>query len=302
MLSDILYRVFYFLREALHGMSRNRFTHLVAVGTITFALLTFGIFLLTVINLNRIFDEWGRRIHLIAYLDDSINQQELNALRERITTLPSTHLVTFVSKEQALTLLKESLQGQSGILENLEVNPLPASLEIQLKDAYKNSQSLKAIVAEIKQFDKVRDVEYGQEWLEKFSAFISMVKLVGITIGCFLLLATIFIISNTIKLTIYSRRDEIEIMKLVGATNFFIQAPFFLEGLLQGLIGSLGALGTLYLGYRMFMSTTTAHYGFYRGPLTLVFLPQTLVVSLILFGVVLGVGGCILSMGRFLKA
>jgi len=295
------YRLFYFLREAFQTIKNNRFTHLVTIGTITFSLLTFGIFIITVINLNRIFDNWGKRIHLIAYLDEHSNAEEIKKVSERITNLPHTRNVTYVSKERALTILKESLQDQDGILENLDENPLPASLDIQLKEEYKNPKSVKAFVAEVKRIDKISDVEYGQDWLEKFSAFISIVKLVGLSIGAFLFLATILIISNAIKLTIYSRREEIEIMKLVGATNFFIQVPFFMEGFIQGLSGSLLALGILYVSYKILISKIISDYSLYLGAFNLIFLPQKLVISIILFGILLGVFGCALSMGRFLK-
>ena len=301
MVDRILYRLFYFVRESLRSIRHNRFTHLVATGTITFALLTFGIFIITVINLNQIFDDWENRIHLIAYLDDNASAEEIKKAREQITRLPQIENVTYVSKEKAFTILKESLKDQDGMLENLDENPLPASLEIQLKEEFRNPQSLKTIVYEVKKTSKISDVEYGQDWLERFSAFISIVKLVGISIGGFLMLATILIISNTIKLTIYSRKEEIEIMKLVGATNFFIQVPFFLEGLIQGLAGSLLALGILYISYKILIVKVISDYSLYLGASNLVFLPQNLVIALICFGVLLGMLGCVLSMGRFLK-
>jgi len=301
MVERILYRLFYFVREALRSIRHNRFTHLVSTGTITFALLTLGIFIITVINLNHMLDDWGNRIHLIAYLDDNTSAEEIKKVSERITMLPQTEHITYVPKEKAFTILKESLQDQDGMLENLEENPLPASLEIQLKEEFRNPKGLTTIVYEIKKTSKISDVEYGQDWLERFSAFVSIVKLVGISIGSFLMLATILIISNTIKLTIYSRKEEIEIMKLVGATNFFIQVPFFLEGLMQGLAGSLLALGILYISYKIFIIKVISDYSLYLGASNLIFLPQNLAIALVCFGILLGVFGCALSMGRFLK-
>ena len=295
------YRLFYFFREAVQGIKHNRFTHIVAIGTITFALLTLGIFIITVTNLNQIFNDLGKRIQVIAYLDGDTNVEEITKINKRITNLPQTAKVTYVSKEKALNVLKKSLKEQDGILENLDENPLPASLEIQLKEEYKNPQSLKTFVAEVKRIDNISDAEYGQEWLEKFSAFISMVKLVGISIGSFLLLATIFIISNTIKLTIYSRREEIEIMKLVGATNFFIQIPFFFEGFIQGLLASLLSIGILYASYKILISKIIIDYSLYLGYLNLIFLSQKFILALIFLGISLGIVGCSLSMGRFLR-
>jgi len=142
---------------------------------------------------------------------------------------------------------------------------------------------------------------FTEQFFSLNDILINLIKLVGISIGGFLMLATILIISNTIKLTIYSRKEEIEIMKLVGATNFFIQVPFFLEGLIQGLAGSLLALGILYISYKIFIVKVISDYSLYLGASNLVFLPQNLVIALICFGILLGIVGCALSMGRFLK-
>lgn len=295
------YRLFFFVREAIQGIKNNAFIHAIAIGTITFALLTFGIFIITVINLDRIFDDWGKRMHVIAYLDGKSTEEETTAVRKAIAGLPQTGKVTYISKDKALSILKKNLQNQAGILDNLDENPLPPSFEIQLKEEHANPQSISIFVKEVKKLDNISDVDYGQEWLKKFSAFISMIKLVGTGVGGFLLLATIFIISNTIKLTIYSRRDEIEIMKLVGATNLSIQIPFFLEGITQGLLASLLSLGILYVGYKLLIYKITIDYSLYLGYVDLIFLPQKLFAALILLGIALGIFACIFSMGRFLK-
>jgi len=297
----LLYRLFFFIREAIQGIKNNAFIHAIAIGTIAFALLTFGIFIITVINLDRIFDDWGKRMHVIVYLDGKITEEATTAVREAIAGLPQTGKVSYRSKDEALSMLKENLQNQGGILDNLEENPLPPSLEIQLKEEHANPQSISTFVKEVKKLESVSDVDYGQDWLSKFSAFISMIKLVGTGVGGFLLLATIFIISNTIKLTIYSRRDEIEIMKLVGATNLSIQIPFFLEGIAQGFLASLLSLGILYAGFKLLIYKITIDYSLYLGYVDLIFLPQKLFAALILLGIALGIFGCLFSMGRFLK-
>ena len=297
----LVYRLFFFVREAIQGIKNNVFIHAIAIGTITFALLTFGIFIITVINLDRIFDDWGQRMHVIVYLDGKLSEEATTTVREAIAAFPQTRKITYISKDEALSMLKENLQNQGGILDNLDENPLPPSLEIQLKEEHANPQSISTFVEEVKKVDSVSDVDYGQDWLKKFSAFISMIKLVGTGVGGFLLLATIFIISNTIKLTIYSRRDEIEIMKLVGATNLSIQIPFFLEGITQGFLASLLSLGILYAGFKLLIYKITIDYSLYLGYVDLIFLPQKLFAALILLGIALGIFGCLFSMGRFLK-
>ena len=298
----ILHRLLFFVREAFQGIKNNGFIHLVATGTIAFSLLTFGIFILTVINLDRIFEDWGKRMQVIVYLEVKSNEEAISAAKESISRLPQTERVTYISKEQSLKTLKKSLQSQADILDSLDANPLPPSFEVQLNEEHTTQKSLQAFVDEVKKLKTVIDVDYGQEWLKKFSAFISMIKLVGMGIGGFLLLATIFIISNTIKLTIYSRREEIEIMKLVGATNFSIQIPFFLEGITQGFAASLLSLGILFVSYKLLLYKITIDYSLYLGYVEFVFLPQKLIGQLILLGIVLGIFGCAFSMGRFLKA
>lgn len=298
----IVHRLLFFVREALQGIKNNGFIHLVATGTIAFSLLTFGIFILTVINLDRIFEDWGKRMQVIVYLEVKSNEESISAAKESISRLPQTERVTYISKEHSLKSLKKSLQNQADILDNLEENPLPPSFEVQLKEEHTTQESLQAFVDEVKKLKAVIDVDYGQEWLKKFSAFISMIKLVGMGVGGFLLLATVFIISNTIKLTIYSRREEIEIMKLVGATNFSIQIPFFLEGITQGFAASLLSLGVLFVSYKLLLYKITIDYSLYLGYVEFVFLPQKLIGQLILLGIVLGIFGCAFSMGRFLKA
>lgn len=294
-------KVPFFFREAIQGIKNNLLIHLIAVGTITFALLTLGIFMITVINLDRTFNEWGKDMQVIIYLDRASSAQDIARAGEGIARLPQTQKVTYVSKEEALTRLKEGLKAQAGLLDDLRDTPLPPSFEIELKEEHKNPDALKAFIGEIKKIAASADVDYGQEWLQRFSAFIGMLKLVGLSIGSFLLLATVFIISNTIKLTIYSRREEIEIMKLVGATNLSIRIPFFLEGITQGLLASLFSLAILYAGYKALVHKLILDYSLFLGPLKLTFLPYSLMGALILLGIALGIFGCAFSMGRFLR-
>ncbi len=294
-------KVPFYFREAAQGIRSNLLIHLIAAGTIAFALLILGIFMITVINLDRTLHEWGKDLQVIVYLDRTSSPQEIARAGEAIARLPQTNKVTFVSKEEALARLKEGLTAQAGLLDDLRDNPLPPSFEVALKEEHKTPEAIKLFTGEIKKIAASSEVDYGQEWLQRFSAFIGMLKLVGLCIGGFLLLATIFIISNTIKLTIYSRREEIEIMKLVGATNLSIRIPFFLEGIAQGLLASLLSLGILYGGYKALAHKLLVDYSLFLGPLQLTFLPLPLMAALALLGIALGLFGCAFSMGRFLK-
>lgn len=291
---------FYF-REAIQGIKNNLLIHVIAVGTITFALLTLGIFMITVINLDRTFKEWGQDMQVTVYLDRTSSIQDINRAGEDISRLPQVQKVTYVSKEEALARLREELRTQAELLDDLHDNPLPPSFEIKLQEEHKNPEGIATFISDIKKIAAASEVDYGQEWLQRFSAFISMLKLVGLCIGSFLLLATVFIISNTIKLTIYSRREEIEIMKLVGATNLSIRIPFFLEGITQGLLASIFSLVMLYAGYKALVHKLIVDYSFLLGLQQLSFLSYSLMGTLILLGIALGMFGCAFSMGRFLR-
>jgi cell division transport system permease protein len=156
-------------------------------------------------------------------------------------------------------------------------------------------------VERLKNYQGINDIEYGDEWLKKFTTIFSFLNLVGILMIGLILLATIFIISNTIKLSIYHRSDEIEIMKLVGATDLFIKFPYFLEGLFQGTLGSLIAIGLLFTLYRVSTTWLANHRFLELGFLSLSFLPQDLTWMIILSGAALGALGSLTSLSRFLR-
>jgi len=173
-------------------------------------------------------------------------------------------------------------------------------LEIALKASHRETRDVEAYVAELKRIAGISEVQYGEEWVRRFNTFLNFMRLLGALLGGFLVIAVLFIISNTIKLTIYARRDELEVMSLVGATRFFIKAPFLIEGIIQGGAGALLATGLLLGLYEGFLHNAGSFLTFNPTTAGLAFLPLEYVGGIILAGVVLGFVGSISSLKRFI--
>ncbi|MFQ5900758.1 MAG: permease-like cell division protein FtsX [Thermodesulfobacteriota bacterium] len=294
-------RFLYFFSKAIRNIRRNIFISIVTIVIIGLSLTILGASLTIFLNLNSIAEQWRERIQLTAYLDDDVLGKELIRIKELVGGMEEVLEVTYTSKEDAYTIFQQDLKGLEGILEGLTINPLPASLEIRLKRGFRDTVGVKGLAARLREVNGIDDVQYGGEWLEKFSDFILFLKLFGIGLGVFLFPSTLFIISNTIRLTVLARREEIEIMRLVGATDSFIKAPFIVEGLLQGVIGALLAVFSLTLLHRFFLRGVSSSLTLFFGSISAFTLPDNLFLTLVAFGGGLGVLGSMVSVGRHLK-
>lgn len=288
-------KILYCLNTALQNLKKNILINLTTTITITITFIIFVSFLLIVLNLSVFKTNWVDRLQVIFYFKENTTPAAMQKTKAFIAAQEEVDSIEFVSKDVALKKLKTSLKGQDGILEGLTENPLPASLEIKLKKDFLTLEGVERFVKEIEKIEFVEDIEYGQKWLERFITFLGALKIIGFSLGGFLFLFTLFIISNTIKLMVYSRRDEIEIMKLVGATNLFIKFPFFIEGIIQGLIGAAFALFFIFLVSNLFMGSLIASLHFYLGSGEFVFLDKTFTFFIILLGAFLGFLGSLVS-------
>jgi cell division transport system permease protein len=289
----------YFLRKALGNIWTNPFLSLVTLSTIAISMLILGLFSLIYLNVQQSLHQMGGELQVTAYLQETISSQQAKVLRSKVADWPEVEEITYISKEQALGRFRSQLREYAGILEGLKENPLPASLELTLMPQYGRSGNIKEISTRLGRLPGVAEVQYGRKWMAKLRVFVEVMKLVGITVGGLLLIATIFVISNTIKLTFYSRREELEIMRLVGATDFFIKAPFLIEGLLHGLGGALLAAGGLSLLILFLFSHLDL-------PLRLAVMAGSLptgqlVAGFLGLGLLLGVLGSMVSLRRFLR-
>jgi cell division transport system permease protein len=235
--------------SALRGLRASPITSAIATGTIALCLLLAGSFGLLLVNMERVLTHFGQEVRVSAYLSDDTPSEEQEALALRVQRLPGVESVAWVSKQAALERFRASPFGRASLLDGLDENPLPASLEIVLVPEQRNSKGLEALVRTLADLPGIEELGYGHEWVEGYARAVALVRGVALAIGAVLALATLLIVSNTIRLSVYARRDEIEILALVGAGRAFVATPFLLEGLLEGAAGGLLALAGIALGF-----------------------------------------------------
>ncbi|MCG0275290.1 MAG: permease-like cell division protein FtsX [Thermosediminibacteraceae bacterium] len=232
----------YFFKEAFVNLFRNGWMSLASIGAVASALIIFGSFLIISINFDYIAKNVESQVEITAYLEDSVNQLVLNQVEYKIKSIDGVKEVVFVSKEQALEEFKKQVGEE--LLEGIE-NPLPHSFRIKVE----TPQEVAAVAEKIQQIPGVEEVKYGKGVVEKLFKITHWVRLVGFAIMVIFAIISIFIISNTIRITVFARRREINIMKYIGATDWFVRWPFLIEGMLLGFTGSLIAIVLLTVGY-----------------------------------------------------
>lgn len=290
----------YYFSRAWSNIRQNVFVNVVTVGTIALALLIVSLFLLVFVNMESAAENWSERVQVTVYFDHDLSAQEQAGFRSKITALAGVSRVNYVSRDEALKRFKDRLRGQETLLEGVRPEVMPTSLEITLKRSSRDTLSVETFVTALKRIPGISEVQYGEEWVRRFNLFLNFMRLLGALLGGFLVVAVIFIVSNTIKLTIYARRDELEVMSLVGATRFFIKAPFLVEGVIQGAAGAVLALTLLFGLYELFMYNADSFLTFNPATSGLSFLPPEYLGALLLSGVVLGFVGSLTSLKRFI--
>jgi len=229
----------YFIKEAIGSLKRNKLMSVASISTVALSLLILGMFLVMVLNLNNMASNLESQVQISVYLNEGLSDVETREIGTRITKLPGVNQVLFIDKEEALSRFKQRLGEQQSILKALDGNnPLPNAFEVKMD----KPEGVKPVAQAIAQFKGVENAKFGQEIVEQLFALTKMVRIFGVVLIAFLALAALFIISNTIRLTVFARRKEIGIMKYVGATDWFIRWPFLLEGIFLGFGGALVAV------------------------------------------------------------
>lgn len=294
-------RASYFLGRALTNIRQNIFVNVVTIGTITLALLIVSLFLLLFVNLENAAEIWSEKVQVTVYFDKDITPQEQDSLKQKIIGLPGTAKVTWVGRDEALRRFKGRLKGQETLLEGIRTDVLPASFEVSLKKSSRSTEAVEHYVSRLKAIQGVGEIQYGEEWVRRFNTFLNFMRIVGALVGGFLILAVIFIVSNTIQLTVYARREELEVMSLVGATRLFIKMPFLVEGVLQGLSGGVLALLLLISLHFLFLHNAGNFLTFNPATAGLSFLPTEYSVGILLAGILLGFVGSLAALRRFIN-
>jgi cell division transport system permease protein len=288
----------YFFRQALGNIFENRMVHLIGVGTMVIAFLIFDAFVLSFVNINAWTQERGRTLTMSIYFKGDPERSAIEDIQRDLLNYPVS-ITRFISKQDAMKSLRRRLGEKVGLLDGLKENPLPASLEIILSRDEIDDSLPYELKKKLERIESVDEVQYSEEWIDQIQAVMGAIEIVGLIFGGLLFLAALFIVTNTIKLTIYSRRDEIEILKLVGATNGFVRAPFLIEGSIQGFLGGSVAMSILFLGYILVINKVDLGIGF--GALDLVFLSPESILLLVATSMIAGLIGSIVSLGRFFR-
>ncbi|MFB3118264.1 MAG: cell division protein FtsX [Myxococcota bacterium] len=245
------YKWLFFIRTAIRGITSSPVTSGISVVTIGVSLVLVGVFALLLRNMEELLGQFGDDLRVTAYLESGVSGEALRALEDRARQIPGVEDVEAVSQDQALERFRASVGSASTLLDGLEINPLPASLEISLSDDRRSAEGMEAVANAIEGLAGVESLSSGRDWVEGYLRAVALVRGVGLGLGIILALATLLIVANTIRLGIFARRDELEILSLVGASRAFVQTPFLLEGLLQGAAGGAIALGLLYALFRL---------------------------------------------------
>jgi cell division transport system permease protein len=205
----------------------------------------------------------------------------------------------FISKEDALKRLKRQIKRQISLLDELKENPLPDAFEVRMIPSSQSWEKVETLSDKIGSLPYVDDVEYGKKWLGRFTNIVNLFRITGYGIGALFFMAAVFFVANTIRLVLYSRREEIEIMRLIGAADSFIKTPFYIQSLIQGTLGGILGLGILFVTFIIIASNV--EHGFLPGSFQIRFLPPAAFFSIVISSMFVGWLGCYLSLKQFLK-
>jgi len=271
------------------------------VTIICLSFLIVGVFLALANNLRDTARNLANNMTISFFLDRNLPPQETAALLREVGQPAFIEDVRFVRPEEAMDRFEASFPELRDILANLKANPFPPSIEARVRSRASTSGELVGFVTAMKARRGVTDVQFNQDWVERMQGFSRLASAMGIFLGGILVLASFFIISNVIKLNVMARRNEIEILRLVGATNLFIRIPFWLEGIVLGLAGSLLSLGLLFIVIKVFPLYLGPSLGALRELLRFRFPDWTQSLTLLLAGAATGFTGSATSVSRFLR-
>ena len=287
----------YFWKETFYSLFRNKFMAVASVLTVTLSMFILGVFLCAVLNINHMATYLENQVEMTVYLKDGLNTDQVMAVGKKLKALPDLKEIKFTDKDQAMAEFKQRLGDQQGILDAINGNPLPSSYST----SFSTPASLKNAVNIVTKYQEVDSVQYGQDIIEQLYKVAQVIRIGGIILIVFLAGAELFIISNTIRLTVFARRREIQIMKYVGATNGFIRWPFIFEGMIIGFLGSGIAAFILWEGYKVVLME--------MAQAGLVFIPMIalwpfigyITVMLLAAGIIIGILGSTISLRKYMK-
>jgi len=281
--------------NAARGIRRASTTSLLAVVTIAVVLVLVGSAWLLVGNMSSLLDEFGEELQLTAYLDGDLSEAGQNALAERVSREPGVAKVAVVTQADALVRF-EKIAGSAELLAGLDENPLPPSLEITLAPEARTQDAIEALSASLAELPGFDELAHGQDWIEGYARAIALVRGLALGLGGVLALAALLIVANTIRLAVYARRDELDILALVGASRTFVRVPFLLEGTIQGVLGGCLALAVVFGLYTLLLPRLESGLELVIGRVGLDFFTTPQAIALVFAGAALGLLGSITAL------
>jgi cell division transport system permease protein len=285
----------YFVEEAASSLWRSRLVNSVSVGTIAVSLFVLGAFLTVATSLGRVVSKWTEKVQIIVYLEDGVEDRVVASLENRLREDPAVESIDVVSRELALKRFRELFRDLSSLPEDLGENPFPASLEVNLKPDHQSPAEVERLGKAFREVPGVQEIQYDLLWIERLATGVRLVRGVGAFLGGVLVIAGVFTISNVIRLTIYAREDELDIMRLVGATRTYVKGPFVVEGMIQGGLGGAVAVLFLWLALRWLSNDLASSDLLGR---TAFALDSNVAVFLVVGGMAVGVAGSLVSLTR----
>lgn len=280
-------------RHSLKDMRHHRFLHGVTWITIVMTVVMAGTFALFASNASDVISSWEAGVKIMVYLKDGLPEDQASRVRTQLEKEPEVISVQFISRDEAMKILRSRMQRHATIFKDLPENPLPDAFELYVKSSSKGWQLVEAVATRVARVEGVAEVESGGQWIGRLLRIVNLFRFSAFGMGALFFLVSVFIVSNTIRLAFYSRKEEIEIMRLVGATESFIKAPFYIQSVLLGLSGGVFGLLILYLlfwGITIHMNPafSALAFGFH-------FLPQSSVLVILSLCILVGLMGAYLS-------
>lgn len=287
------------IRQTGRNLRQTWATQFITCLTVSLSVLIFSFFYLIYLNMLNMGDKVSDNLQLVVYLEEEPGPEMQEQLRLKITQFDQVEEIKFFSREEAYNRFAEQLGDNRDILADLPTDFLPASIEVVPLKTLRSLSQVKLFSDYLATLPGSQKVQYGQQWVERFYYFTQLLSVIVLLSGSLLILTATFMVASTIRLTILNRQEELELLKLVGATNNYIRTPFLLEGLLQGLLGSLLGLSSLYALFQW----TTHHlsgFGFIDLP-TFTFFPPTVISTIVFLSIALCSTGSYTSMQKFLR-
>lgn len=285
----------------MNSLWQYRVRNLFSITIICLSFLILGVFLSLSNNLKFMAEQVSQNMAVVFFLDKDVSEDQLRTIEEKLTLSPLVLQANFISAREAVTKFDQRFPELQGIVENLKSNPFPPSFEATLKENLLSSDVSAEFIAEMMTLPGVEDVQFNRDWIERMQSLSRLASAIGFFLGGILILASFFIISNVIKLNVFSRKDEIEILRMSGATNTFIRIPFLLEGVVLGFLGGLLSLLLLLVLIGIFPLYLGGSLGALKELISFRYLTFPQSVNIMFGGAAIGLIGSLTSLARFLR-